>query len=632
MKIIVNIIIGILLIICPAYAAEKRAVKVEPVKKESAPKNPKGNYYALIIGNSNYENLGKLKTPAADAKIVGETLSAKYGFITTKLLNATRKDILNSINEYRNMLTKNDNLLIYYAGHGTYDNVADKAYWLPVDALKDNPVDWIIADDITSSIKRIDAKHIIIVSDSCYSGTLTRSSTIELNARGDRDEFLRKMTDRPSRTLMSSGGNEPVADSGGSGNSVFAYAFLKALGEMDKDRFTADELFHGSVKAVVAGKSDQVPEYKDIRNSGHEGGDFIFQLASGKVIQNEEPPSVEEKEETGALVIKSNVQRAKIYIDGKYRGETPFKLKIDPDTYTVRLEKDGYITTEETIKVGKDKETTVSMILDRVTEEAEAPAVKPATTKASPVYKTHKETYTDPTTGMEFVFVKGGCYQMGDTFGDGDADEKPVHEVCVDDFWMGKYEVTQGQWKTIMGNNPSYFTDCGDSCPVEQVSWNDVREFIQKLNEKITPLNPPLSKVGSKGDYRLPTEAEWEYAARSGGKMEKFAGMSNESELGEYAWYTSNSENKTHSVGQKKPNGLGLYDMSGNVWEWVDDYLNSKQDALMRGILAFRSNAKRLLRGGSWLNSPWSLRLSVRIRLNPGNWDNYYGFRLLRTP
>ncbi|MCX5815237.1 MAG: formylglycine-generating enzyme family protein, partial [Proteobacteria bacterium] len=129
--------------------------------------------------------------------------------------------------------------------------------------------------------------------------------------------------------------------------------------------------------------------------------------------------------------------------------------------------------------------------------------------------------FTDPVTGMEFVFVKGGCFDMGDT--SGSTNEKPVHNVCVSDFSISKYEVSQGQWKAIMGNNPSRFSSCGDTCPVETVSWNDVHNFIQKLN----------SRTGK--SYRLPTEAEWEYAARSGGKKEKYAGTSSNSNLGSYA-------------------------------------------------------------------------------------------------
>lgn len=171
---------------------------------------------------------------------------------------------------------------------------------------------------------------------------------------------------------------------------------------------------------------------------------------------------------------------------------------------------------------------------------------------------------------MEFVIVKRGCYEMGDTFGDGEKDERPAHTVCVDDFYIGKYEVTQGQWGMLMRNNPSRFKK-GDNYPVEMVSWYDVQGFIQSLYQK----------TGKR--YRLPTEAEWEYAARSGGKREKYAGASRKSELGEYAWYNENSREKTllfwkkkprrrHPVGQKKPNGLGLYDMTGNVSEWCSDW------------------------------------------------------------
>lgn len=234
------------------------------------------------------------------------------------------------------------------------------------------------------------------------------------------------------------------------------------------------------------------------------------------------------------------------------------------------------------------------------------------------------------TTGIEMVFVKGGCYQMGDTLGDGGSDEKPVHEVCVDDFYMGKYEVTQGQWKAVMGNNPSYFKDCGDNCPVESVSWNDIQEFINKLNQKTTP-SIPLNKGGQSGMYRLPTEAEWEYAAKSvsggGGKNEKYSGSNN---VDSVAWYSSNSGGKTHPVGTKQPNGLGIYDMMGNIWEWTNDwydkdYYNNSPKNNPQGT---NSGQSRVLRGGSWYDLPQYVRASNRGRVLPtARYDNN-GFRL----
>lgn len=236
--------------------------------------------------------------------------------------------------------------------------------------------------------------------------------------------------------------------------------------------------------------------------------------------------------------------------------------------------------------------------------------------------KAQPRQFKAPDNGMEFVFVKGECFQMGDSFGDGDIDEKPVHDVCIDDFYMGKYEVTQGQWQAIMGNNPSNFKNCGDNCPIEEVSWNDAQEFIKRLN----------SRTGSK-QYRLPTEAEWEYAARSGGKKEKWAGTGNESELGDYAWYFKNSANKTHPVGQKKPNGLGLYDMSGNVWEWVQDrynqhYYNNSQRNNPAGPI---SGQNRVLRGGSWDLDASGSRTALRDRSRPDLINSVNGLRLART-
>jgi formylglycine-generating enzyme required for sulfatase activity len=226
--------------------------------------------------------------------------------------------------------------------------------------------------------------------------------------------------------------------------------------------------------------------------------------------------------------------------------------------------------------------------------------------------------FTDPVTGIEFVFVKGGCFEMGDTFGDGDWDEKPVHEVCLDDFFLGKYEVTQGQWQTVMGNNPSYYKKCGNDCPVEMVSWNETQEFISRLNQK------------GKNKYRLPTEAEWEYAARSGGKKEKWAGTSSEGDLEQYAWYTKNSDYQTHPVGGKTPNGLGLYDMSGNVREWCSDWhdRNYYKASPRNNPQGSDNGSYREIRGGSWYSGPKNLRTTIRRGFVPVPSDRSTGFRI----
>jgi len=236
-----------------------------------------GTYYALVIGNNNYKYISKLETARNDAVAMEKILKDNYGFKTKLLLDATRNDMLEAVNSFRRTLSETDSFLIYYAGHGEFDKRGDKAYWLPIDAQRDNDTNWIISDDLTTNMKRISSKHVLIVADSCYSGALTRNFNSDLKAKGSREEFLNKMSRKASRTLMASGGNEPVSDSGGSEHSVFADALLMALKEIEHRAFTAEELFHEFIKERVSGRSEQTPEYNTIRNSGHDGGDFVFE-------------------------------------------------------------------------------------------------------------------------------------------------------------------------------------------------------------------------------------------------------------------------------------------------------------------------------------------------------------------
>ena len=218
------------------------------------------------------------------------------------------------------------------------------------------------------------------------------------------------------------------------------------------------------------------------------------------------------------------------------------------------------------------------------------------------------------------VFVKGGCFDMGDIFDTGDSDEKPVHTVCVGDFYLGKTEVTQKQWVEITGQNPSRF-QCED-CPVERVSWNDVQEFIKKLNEK-SGLN-----------YRLPTEAEWEYAARSGGRKEQWVGTNSGEEIGEYAWYGHNSDGSTHAVAGKLPNGIGIYDMMGNVWEWCSDWYDKHyyETHPSKDPQGHSEGTNRVLRGGGCRSKDNGLRTTDRNSFDPGSKKfSDIGFRLARS-
>jgi hypothetical protein len=235
-----------------------------------------GQYYAMIVGNNDYRHLPKLETAVKDATEVNKLLKDSYGFETELLLNATRGDMLGTLSRLRSKMLPEDNLLVYYAGHGVFEEVSQEAYWLPVDAKENDVANWIISNDSTSEMKRNPARHVLIVADSCYSGTLTRAADVNLSSRGGREYFLKKMFKQPSRTLMASGGNEPVVDTGSDGHSIFAYTFLRALKEIDEAVFTAEELFYKFVKQSVAGQAEQTPVYSILRNSGHDGGDFIF--------------------------------------------------------------------------------------------------------------------------------------------------------------------------------------------------------------------------------------------------------------------------------------------------------------------------------------------------------------------
>ncbi len=251
------------------------------------------------------------------------------------------------------------------------------------------------------------------------------------------------------------------------------------------------------------------------------------------------------------------------------------------------------------------------------------------------------DVFTEPVTGVEFSWIPPGTFVMGDTLDAGFGNEKPVHEVTLTrGFWLGKHPVTQRQWKKIMGDNPSTLhksdssNDCqkfleklknknivspqdddGDQYPVESVSWNDCQRFIEKLNSD------------NKGAYRfaLPTEAQWEYAARSGGQQEKYAGGD---KLENAGWFFDNSSNITCKVGQKAPNGLGLFDMSGNVFEWCSDWDGEYSSSSATDPEGPASGQTRIFRGGSWGSSASHCRTSFRYGDEPDTRDINVGLRL----
>lgn len=236
-------------------------------------------------------------------------------------------------------------------------------------------------------------------------------------------------------------------------------------------------------------------------------------------------------------------------------------------------------------------------------------------TVGTSTYTPNIKTYTANGVSFQMVEVRGGTFQMGATSVQGsDAEnvEKPVHSVKLSSYYIGKTEVTQALWKAVMGSNPSYFK--GDNLPVETVSWEDCQDFIARLNDL----------TGKR--FRLPTEAEWEYAAR-GGSMSRGTKYSGANSLDNCGWYSDNSGGKTHPVATKQANELGIYDMSGNVWEWCSDWYGSYCSNSQTNPTGPSSGSYRVLRGGSW-RSGAGCRTSSRDYYAPGNRSYSIGLRL----
>jgi len=290
------------------------------------------------------------------------------------------------------------------------------------------------------------------------------------------------------------------------------------------------------------------------------------------------------------VLLKTTPEGSNVFLDGELLGTTPLTLWLKYGSHLIKFEKDELSIVENVVVSQSGKKS----------------------------YEFSLRVSNDPFEN-QMVFVKGGIFRMGDSFGDGNKEEKPVHQVSVSDFYIGKYEVTQAQWVSIMGSNPSHFAGC-DNCPVERVSWLDVQEFLAKVNEL----------TGK--SYRLPTEAEWEYAARGGqeSRGSRYAGTNN---INFVAWYSGNSGNKTHPVGQLEPNELGLYDMSGNVWEWTYNWFDFYTDTPTPADNPSgpESGDFRIVRGGSWYGYIGGSRVACRGSDDPSNKRSYIGFRVAHS-
>jgi formylglycine-generating enzyme required for sulfatase activity len=448
---------------------------------------------------------------------------------------------------------KGDNVFIYYAGHGWYDNILESGHWVTTEASK-SPGTFLDNNTIYKFIAALDkkgAQHILLVSDSCFAGAFIKEHrAVETDIN---DRYFQEKYSKPSRNILTSGGIEPVEDVGKGGHSVFAYYFLKALHDNPHPYLSAKQL-GVQVEELVTRNSTQTPLSRFIHGVGDEGGQFFFIASSSGAIVEE--PSGKEAMTTlcmkfvlipqGAFMMGSPPDQP-----GRYSDETQHRV-----TLTRAL----YVQTTE-VTVGQWR----AFVRDTG-------------------YQTEAET-------------KGGAY-----------------------IWTGS------TWKMKAGY---YWDNAGfsqsEDNPVTCVSWNDVQEFMRWLRRK------------EGKTYRLPTEAEWEYACRAGTTKAFANGDITELECGHdpnlaaMGWYCGNSERKTHPVAQKKPNAWGLYDMHGKVWEWCHDwYQEQYPSAHVIDPKRAPSGTYRVLRGGGWDGYAWDCRSANRVRCYPGDRDDHFGFRVAR--
>ena len=304
-----------------------------------------------------------------------------------------------------------------------------------------------------------------------------------------------------------------------------------------------------------------------------------------------------------------------VYVDGVKVGQSPRVFNgVLVGNHNVEIRKSGYATSRQTVTISEGQTASISGSLTSSTSSFTANTLSSSSSSPS------GNTITIPVKNgisIEMVKVEAGSFNMGATpeMENPYDSEKPVHRVTLtNNYYIGKYEVTQALWQAVMGSNPSGFK--GDNLPVEEVSWNECQDFISKLN----------AMTGKR--FRLPTEAEWEYAAR-GGKKSRGYQYSGNNTLGDIAWYSGNSSSRTHAVGTKQPNELGIYDMAGNVWEWCQDWKGSYSSSPLVNPIGAVSGSLRVYRGGSWSSSARGCRTSCRNCFTPNGRDNNLGLRLV---
>ncbi len=602
--ILASICVGLLS--APSSTADDRGL----VRQNGKTPASTGDRVALVIGNAAYKNATPLSNTINDAAVMADALkSLGFDLVGGKAqTNLDKSGLENVIRKFGEAIRGKRVAFLYYSGHGA--QVDGRNFLIPTSAnvvsKTDVKYELVDVDNVLDDMNASGTKVNIIVLDACRNNPFG-----EKGLRGMGSGLA--VMDAPSGTLVAyaTGPGKTAADGTGK-NSPYTESLARIITEPGLDIEDVFREVGKDVQAKTGGvqvpwKMDSLTEKFSFKVTIQLEG--TIQMAGGPG-----PASVPPKPETpktGSVMVKSNPSGATVYLSGAQKGVTPMTINgLSPGNVGLRVVLDGYERVEDSVNIEAGKEEILNYTLARAAVPP-PPSTKPGTeTRLEPPSTTTISTrreWKDPTTGMEFIWVEGGTYQMGcgPWTGDCQSNESPEHEVTVSGFWIGKYAVTQGQWQKVMGNNPSSFKK-GDNYPVETVSWDDAKEFIRKLNGK------------SGNTFRLPSEAEWEYAARSGGRAEKYAGGS---DIDAVAWYRANSRKSTHPVGTKSPNGLGLYDMSGNVWQWCEDIYNAEayKTHQRNNPMSNSGGSSRVLRGGSWFREATMVRCAYRGQWEPAS-------------
>jgi formylglycine-generating enzyme required for sulfatase activity len=594
--------LAVLLALSPASQATGKAgatraltvVEVE-IPGQSGPVELYADSYALVIGAAEYNNgWPRLPGVVGDVEAVGKALE-EHGFNVTRVNNPDSETLERSIKRFVSShgLRRHNRLLIYFAGHGhTLKPDADRqlGYLVPVDApLADrDPGGFkeraLSMEMVESYAKQIESKHALFIFDSCFSGSFFKMRAAP--------EVIALKTTQPVRQFITSGGaDQQVPD-----ESVFRRQFIAGLeGEADVNGdgyLTASEL-GGFLEEKVTNYSNrtQTPQYGKIRDPALDKGDFVFVLKRDKPLRQAEP------ERVVAAIPNSSANTA-------LRTQ---QASLNPDVYLP--------ATRQPQQSLEPSPAPLSLATPPQPRQQPAHA-------ASSRYQAG-QILRDCPGCPEMLVVPAGSFDMGSK--DGPPDQRPVRRVTIPaPFALARTEITQAQWREVMGENPSQFKDCGDNCPVERISWLDAQEFVKQLSER----------TGQQ--YRLPSEAEWEYACRAN-RRQNFCGGN---DVDSIAWHARNSAGGFFSkkpgareVAQKQANAWGLHDMSGNVWEWVEDcHKDDYRGAPVNGNSANDGDCdRRVLRGGSWYNDPPLSRATFRSAQPESASHSYFGLRPLRV-